>query len=108
MQNHVSGRPLSPLLEPENTGALVAFVFTRKAVDDTPDCNVWVCRSSTEEYVLESIFGLVEPGKTIIQSPPGSGVDDVIYSDEALIPPPPPRNAASGMDEGLSLRERDC
>ncbi len=57
----------SPLLDPENTGALVIFAFVRGS--DGLTCEIWVCRNSTEEDRLECYIGEVEPGAAAIWEP---------------------------------------
>ena len=59
----------SPLLDPENTGALVIFAFRRVERGDAPDCRVWICRDETEEESAEDLIGAVEPAQTLIWSP---------------------------------------
>ncbi len=59
----------SPLLDPENTGALVIFAFQRVESADTPDCRVWVCSDEKEEGFAEDLIGPVEPAQTVIWSP---------------------------------------
>lgn len=56
----------NPLLEPENTGALVVFAFELA----TPvKCQVWICRNNEEEVQLEDLTGPVEPGEPVIWEP---------------------------------------
>ena len=52
----------SALLEPDNTGALVVFVFSHDKASPRPKCNVWICRDETEENAVECRLGPVEPG----------------------------------------------
>lgn len=59
----------SPLLDPENTGALVIFAFRRVEGGDAPDCRVWICRDEKEEESAEDLIGPVEPAQTVIWSP---------------------------------------
>lgn len=59
----------SPLLDPENTGALVIFAFRRVEKVDAPDCRVWICRDEKEEESAEDLIGAVEPAQTVIWSP---------------------------------------
>ena len=59
----------SPLLDPENTGALVIFAFRRVEEGDAPDCRVWICRDEKEEESAEDLIGPVEPAQTVIWSP---------------------------------------
>lgn len=56
----------NPLLDPENTGALVAFAF---ALETPVNCQVWICRNHEEEVQLEDISGPVEPGETVVWEP---------------------------------------
>jgi hypothetical protein len=56
----------NPLLDPENTGALTVFAFSRIA---PVQCQVWVCRNPEQEAYLEDEFGPVEPSETILWSP---------------------------------------
>jgi hypothetical protein len=62
---NLGGEKSSALLDPENTGALTAFVFFL-ASDGTAEVHVWVARSVEEEEELEQRFGPVEPGQTVI------------------------------------------
>jgi len=59
------GGKSSALLDPENTGALTAFVFTSDRFR-TAEVHVWVARNVDEEEELEQRFGPVEPGQTVI------------------------------------------
>lgn len=59
----------SPLLDPENTGALAIFAFQQVAKADEPDCRVWICRDVKEEELAEDLIGPVEPAQTVIWSP---------------------------------------
>lgn len=59
------GGKSSALLDPENTGALTAFVFF-SAPDGTAEVHAWVARTVEEEEELEQRFGPVEPGQTVI------------------------------------------
>ncbi len=63
------GGKSSPLLDPENTGALVIFAFPRVEEEDAPDCRVWICRDEKEEELAEDLIGAVEPAQTVIWSP---------------------------------------
>ena len=60
------GGSLSPLLNSENTGSIAVFFFAQ--ADETMECRYWVCRDIDEENIIESIFGLVEPGYPIFWS----------------------------------------
>ncbi len=50
----------SPLLDPENTGAIALLFFTGE--NGTRKCRYWVCRDVQEEDVVEAFAGSVEPG----------------------------------------------
>ena len=56
----------SPLLEPDNTGALAVFVFL-PAGDQR--LRVWVCNSASEEDLVEERIAPVEPGESVIWRP---------------------------------------
>lgn len=56
------GGRTSPLLNPENTGALVIFAFWPSSAGSGASCRVWVCRSVEEEDYAEFLFGTVDPG----------------------------------------------
>ena len=54
------GGQQSPLLDPENTGAIALLLF---AQDGTHvEVRYWVCRDEPEENIVESVFGPIEPG----------------------------------------------
>ena len=53
----------SPLLDPENTGALTVFSFRIAAAESLPDCHVWVCRNVEEEQLIQAEIGPVDPGE---------------------------------------------
>ena len=53
----------SPLLDPENTGALAVFVFRPAPVTDSPKCRIWICRNPVETDVVDDLIGPVEPGR---------------------------------------------
>ena len=52
----------SPLLDPENTGALAIFVFRPAPGTDSPKCRIWICRNLIETDVAGDLIGPVEPG----------------------------------------------
>jgi hypothetical protein len=62
------GGSASPLLDPENTGALTVFAFGRDADGEAQACRSWVCRSEIEEDLVEDQIGPVEPGESIVWS----------------------------------------
>lgn len=57
----------SALLDPESTGALVVFAFLTDKNGETESCHVWVCRSQTEEDLVEDRVGPVEPGRWTVR-----------------------------------------
>ena len=62
------GDAANSLLDPENTGAVAAFAFHKRATDNLPECHVWVCANLAEEEGIEGIWGSVEPGIEILSS----------------------------------------
>ena len=63
------GGKSSPLLDPENTGALTIFAFRRVSDEDSTDCRVWICMDQNEEERAEDLIGPVDPAQTVIWSP---------------------------------------
>lgn len=61
----------SPLLDPENTGALTVFAFALDKDGAARECHIWVCRDVVEETMLEDRVGPVEPGTWITWTPAG-------------------------------------
>lgn len=59
----------SALLDPESTGTIVLFVFVLEAEVKASEARVWVCRNVSDEEVIESVIGPVEPGRPIVFSP---------------------------------------
>ena len=57
----------SAILDPENTGAVVIFVFV--AFGTTTSCKAWVCRTANEEATVEDYFGPIEPGLGTVYLP---------------------------------------
>lgn len=57
------GGAASPLLDPDNTGALTVFSFRRIEGETQPDCHVWITRNAVEEDLIEERIGPVEPGR---------------------------------------------
>ena len=45
----------SPLLDPENTGALAIFVFRPAPGTDSPKCRIWICRNLIETDVVDDL-----------------------------------------------------
>lgn len=62
------GGASSPLLDPDSTGALTVFSFHLDAAGETAACHVWVCRTATEEEIIEEKVGAIEPGQSLIWS----------------------------------------
>lgn len=58
----------SPLLDPDNTGALAVFVFVLTG-GSTRNCHVWVCRNEEEVEFLEGCMGPVEPKRPAVWRP---------------------------------------
>ena len=56
-----------PLLDPEMTGAVVAFAFG--GPPDEKWCKVWLCETEDEEDFLQERFGTVEPGRGVAFPP---------------------------------------
>ena len=54
----------SPLLDPENTGALTLFAFQAPQGGEST-CRVWICRSLAEEEFVEDQIGPVEPDRPL-------------------------------------------
>lgn len=67
------GGAKSPLLDPENTGALALFAFTR--TPDGPSCSIWVCATLEEEERLEAYVGTVDPGRGAVWKPWSGSID---------------------------------
>ena len=59
----------SPLLDPENTGALAIFVFRPAPGTDFPECRIWICRNLAETDVAGDLIGPVEPGRPVPWTP---------------------------------------
>ena len=49
----------SPLLDPENTGALAVFVFRPAPGTDSPKCRIWICRNQVETDIVNDLIGPV-------------------------------------------------
>ena len=60
------GGSASPLLDPENTGALAIFVFPTDTHGAVRECRLWICYDRFEEGIVEGHIGPVEPGRTLI------------------------------------------
>ena len=59
----------SPLLDPENTGALAVFVFRPAPGTDSSKCRIWICRNQVETDVVDGLIGPVEPGLPVPWGP---------------------------------------
>lgn len=57
------GGESSPILDPENTGAIAVFAFVRAKHQSTYRCHVWICRDKFEEEDVVCRVGPVEPGQ---------------------------------------------
>lgn len=79
------GGSQSALLDPESTGAIVAFSFQPAEEGEPSACHVWVCRDGTEEDLLEERLGPVEPKQNIIWAPGAAPAADL------FVTPAPPR-----------------
>lgn len=55
----------SALLNPDSTGSLTVFAFTRNS-KGRPECHVWVCDHETQEELIEERVGPVEPGAYLV------------------------------------------
>jgi EcoRII C terminal/Restriction endonuclease EcoRII, N-terminal len=62
----------SPLLDPENTGALAVFAFAVDGRGVASECHIWVCRDVIEEALVEDLIGPVEPGTWTIRTASGT------------------------------------
>ena len=63
------GGRLSPLLDPESTGAIAVFAFMPDAAGSANECRVWVCRTEAEEDLFEQRLGPLEPGRWTVWPP---------------------------------------
>lgn len=59
------GRSNSPLLDPDNTGAICALAF-ESGPDGPRGVHVWICSSPEEEDTFEEIIGPLEPATTVL------------------------------------------
>ncbi len=64
----------SPLLDPENTGAIALLFFTGE--NGNRKCRYWVCRDEAEEDAAETFAGSVEPGKPLFWATPSNNLPD--------------------------------
>lgn len=71
----------SPLLNPENTGAIAVFVFEAPNSAGVCDCSVWLCTDPLQEEAVEAWIGPVEPGLSLL-----SYGDGLIESPETETP----------------------
>lgn len=76
----------SPIQDPESTGSLALFVFSRDG-DDRNVCDVWLCRDPEEEEIAESSLGAVEPGEMVVLSAPGGSRSAVQDRFDSLVLP---------------------
>lgn len=75
------GGASSPLLRPENTGALTLLAFTRTAPG--PACSVWLCTTVEDEERAEAYIGPVEPGAGVEWDPSAGAVTRISAPDAA-------------------------
>ena len=68
------GGAASPLLDPENTGAVAIFFFAKD--EGSRECQYWVCRDSQEEDVAEDFAGPSEPGRTLFWGTAGETLEE--------------------------------
>ena len=66
----------SPLLDPENTGALTVFAFKLGDGADCDRCRVWICDSEAHEELAEDWVGPVDPSRPFTWSPESGRQDD--------------------------------
>lgn len=66
----------SPLLDPENTGALAVFAFQLNDGADCDQCRVWICESEELEELVEDWVGPVDPSHPFVWSPERGRQDD--------------------------------
>lgn len=59
------GGSSSALLDPESTGALTIFAFSREMPTQEFSCDVWVARNTVEEDMIEERTGPVDPGQRV-------------------------------------------
>jgi hypothetical protein len=69
------GGSASPILDPDNTGALCIFAFFRVVGRDADICRIWICRDLQEEQVAIERIGPVEPGVGVVYQ---AGIHDGI------------------------------
>lgn len=56
------GGKVSPILDPDATGAICIFAFFQEGEYDSKVCRIWLCGSTEEEDAAEDRVGPVEPG----------------------------------------------
>lgn len=64
----------SPLLDPDNTGAIALLFYTKD--NNGWECYYWVCQNASEEDTAEDFAGPVEPGRPRCWSTSGSNLLD--------------------------------
>lgn len=57
------GGSTSPLMNTDNTGALVIFSFQNEGGVDCKNLDIWICRNSYQDEELQAIIGDVIPGR---------------------------------------------
>jgi len=59
----------SPLLDPENTGALCLFAFYQPDLSQNAEyCRIWLCKNAHQEDIIEAEIGDVSPGTYVIRN----------------------------------------
>lgn len=92
----------SALLDPENTGAIAAFAFSRNG--DVPRLRVWVCRNLSDEDLVEDRFGPVEPGMLIVEArAAGSRPTSEVLSPCRLDPADMPESWLRAFPPGVEI-----
>ena len=89
------GGRISPLLDPELTGAAALFAFG--GTSDDRWCRVWVCETEDETNLAEERFGAIDPGHGLTFPPPrqelpvgGCGLSDADVPPEWIAAFPSP------------------
>ena len=85
------GGMASPLLDPENTGAVALLFFYGE--NGERECRYWVCRDAEEEDTAEAFSGPIEPGIPWFSATPGNDLpkvasaQDICWLPDDQIPP---------------------
>lgn len=98
----------SPILDPDATGSICVFGFSKtNSSSDSQFCSIWLCQNLHEEDVVESVFGIVEPGQFITRYAGKSStpVPRPCILDESSLPPTWVEIFPSGVDIVLKAIE---